>query len=57
MGVTVAETFAQEPPAQRLAETSRHSKLPPPSLVPRRTTQIMKILGLPPPPPCASPIH
>jgi hypothetical protein len=34
MGVTVAETFAQEPPAQRLAETSRHSKLPSPSLVP-----------------------
>jgi hypothetical protein len=39
MGVTVAETFAQEPPAQRLAETLRHSKLPPSSPLPRRPAQ------------------
>jgi hypothetical protein len=39
MGVTVAETFAQEPLAQRLAETPRHNKLPPPSPLPRRPAQ------------------
>jgi hypothetical protein len=39
MGVTVVKTFTQEPPAQRLAETSRHSKLPPSSSLPRRPAQ------------------
>jgi hypothetical protein len=39
MGVTVAETFAQEPPAQCLAETSRHRKLPPSLPLPRRPAQ------------------
>jgi hypothetical protein len=39
MGVTVAETFAQEPQAQRLVETSRHNKLPPSSPLTHRPSQ------------------